>query len=74
LAIVLLISLPFFVFFRFGGMPRAKGLFRAKVSYIVKRCKGNTGSVIYLHKCILFRNKEKYKKNKKTELREKNFI
>ncbi|WP_227555264.1 hypothetical protein, partial [Acinetobacter baumannii] len=32
LAIVLLISLPFFVFFRFGGMPRAKGLFRAKVS------------------------------------------
>ncbi|MCF4316499.1 hypothetical protein L1W90_11365, partial [Acinetobacter baumannii] len=26
------ISLPFFVFFRFGGMPRAKGLFRAKVS------------------------------------------
>ncbi|WP_262934868.1 hypothetical protein, partial [Acinetobacter baumannii] len=27
------ISLPFFVFFRFGGMPRAKGLFRAKVSY-----------------------------------------
>uniref|UniRef100_UPI0021C870BD hypothetical protein n=1 Tax=Acinetobacter baumannii TaxID=470 RepID=UPI0021C870BD len=33
LAIVLLISLPFFVFFRFGGMPRAKGLFRAKVSY-----------------------------------------
>ncbi|MFG4016263.1 hypothetical protein ACF0C2_06480, partial [Acinetobacter baumannii] len=34
LAIVLLISLPFFVFFRFGGMPRAKGLFRAKVSNI----------------------------------------
>ena len=24
--------MPFFVFFRFGGMPRAKGLFRAKVS------------------------------------------
>ncbi|WP_227571175.1 hypothetical protein, partial [Acinetobacter baumannii] len=35
LAIVLLISLPFFVFFRFGGMPRAKGLFRAKVSIIL---------------------------------------
>ncbi|WP_227555273.1 hypothetical protein, partial [Acinetobacter baumannii] len=34
LAIVLLISLPFFVFFRFGGMPRAKGLFRAKVSFL----------------------------------------
>ncbi|WP_227571178.1 hypothetical protein, partial [Acinetobacter baumannii] len=37
LAIVLLISLPFFVFFRFGGMPRAKGLFRAKVSYIFNK-------------------------------------
>ncbi|MFW2788474.1 hypothetical protein, partial [Acinetobacter baumannii] len=35
LAIVLLISLPFFVFFRFGGMPRAKGLFRAKVSQYI---------------------------------------
>uniref|UniRef100_UPI001BC88F48 hypothetical protein n=1 Tax=Acinetobacter baumannii TaxID=470 RepID=UPI001BC88F48 len=38
LAIVLLISLPFFVFFRFGGMPRAKGLFRAKVSIIKVAC------------------------------------
>ncbi|MFG4026086.1 hypothetical protein ACFZ9C_18905, partial [Acinetobacter baumannii] len=37
LAIVLLISLPFFVFFRFGGMPRAKGLFRAKVSINLKK-------------------------------------
>ncbi|MFX1825541.1 hypothetical protein, partial [Acinetobacter sp. AS5] len=35
------ISLPFFVFFRFGGMPRAKGLFRAKVSkiYFLKKRK-----------------------------------
>ncbi|VWX28996.1 hypothetical protein ENHY17A_10129 [Moraxellaceae bacterium 17A] len=38
----MLISLPFFVFFRFGGMPRAKGLFRAKVS------KGNVGVLRYL--------------------------
>ncbi|WP_227567709.1 hypothetical protein, partial [Acinetobacter baumannii] len=58
LAIVLLISLPFFVFFRFGGMPRAKGLFRAKVSilFFTQKNQKNTGQIILLMSLIFLEN------------------